>query len=116
MDYTEEVIGGEVVRRYADGSETRFPVPEDPAPEETPVAPGRVKSKNEFLDMFTLDELSSFLTTARADPVVAAAKLRFDATSQVDLDNQATQQFLGLLAQKGVLTDARVAEILGGGA
>lgn len=111
QDYTEETVNGEVIRTYADGSVARFPVPEAPLPPE-PVAQS-VMTKNEFLELFTLEELAAFLQAAGTDPLVAAAKLRLDSTTEVDLTLPTTQQLLGLLVQKGVLTQARMDEILG---
>lgn len=68
--------------------------------------------ESEFMNRWTLEELALFYGLKQTDPLVAAADALVTRLGGVQNDSERTQQLLGYLVQKKVLTAARVPVLL----
>lgn len=67
---------------------------------------------NEKLDLFTHNEQLAIVTATMADPVVKLVYDRLLGSAYWTYEDPETEQGLSLLQDKGLLTDARKAEIV----
>lgn len=86
------------------------PVP-PPEPEPEPAPDMRI-TRLAFLNRFLMEERISIRTAASSDPVVADFLSLVDAASWIDLGRTDTQQGIGLLVAKNMLSQSRGDEIL----
>lgn len=68
-------------------------------------------SKFEFLERFTLAELTAFEAAAETDPALRAWARLVDAVQVVDLQHDKVRAGLDLLVSKGVINQSRKEEI-----
>lgn len=101
--YEEITHNGRVVGRrlVVDGMEPSTPVTHTP-----------LMTRYTFLTRLTLDEHVAIEDAMPTSTLLRVAKQRFDAASEVDVSLPETQQFVGLLAQLGLIAPERVAELL----
>lgn len=71
-----------------------------------------VISKIALLTRFTDEEFVNILTVAKTDVEVEAWKIKFDATSNIDLTDVRTITGFNMLVDKGLLTRTRADEVL----
>lgn len=65
-----------------------------------------------FLARLTLDEHAAIEDAMPTNTLLRVAKQRFDAAREVDVSLPETQQFVGLLAQMGLIAPERVPTLL----
>lgn len=85
----------------------------DPAPEPVgETAPRRVVTRLEFRNRFSLAEKTLIYSAAQSDVRIRIFLDDLMASEEVDLDHASTKTGLALLAEAGLLTTARMREIL----
>lgn len=97
--------------KQADGS---FAFPE-PAPEnaiEAPLTPATPLTKLAFMNRFTMEELAAIYTAAKTEVMVEVFMDKLKLAEYVDVTDPQTIAGLQALAASGLLTEARVQEIL----
>jgi hypothetical protein len=70
-------------------------------------------TKLQFRRRVTFTEQVAIKTASQTDPEVGVIEDNFAAANAIVLSDPATIQMVGMLADKGVITAARQAEILG---
>ena len=73
----------------------------------------RILTKYGFNSRFTIDELVAIQDAAKTDSLVSVLNTKFTIADEINLDEQATIDGLGALVAKGLLTEARMNEIMG---
>lgn len=71
-----------------------------------------VISKLQFLDRFTPAELAGILEAAKTNSTVSVIMKRFDAASDITVNDVRTSEGVGALVAYGLVTSARATEIL----
>ena len=97
--------------KQADGS---FAFPE-PAPENAiaaPLTPVTPLTKLAFMNRFTMEELAAIYTAAKTEVMVEVFMDKLKLAEYVDVTDPQTIAGLQALAASGILTEARVQEIL----
>lgn len=82
------------------------------APAEEPPPPARIITPRQFRERFTASEQAAIMQGAIADVAVLGWRLRAAEASEIDLDHPETISGMDFLVSKGLLTEARKAEIL----
>ena len=72
----------------------------------------RILTKYGFNSRFTVDELVAIQDAAKIDTLVLVLQTKFTIADEINLDEQATIDGLGALVVKGLLTEARMNEIM----
>ena len=72
----------------------------------------RILTKYGFNSRFTFEELVAIQDAAKTDTAVAVLQTKFTIADEIDLDDPATVYGLSVLVAKGLLTEARAAEIM----
>jgi len=77
-----------------------------------PAVPPRVITKLAFMNRFTMEELAAIYTAAKTEVMVEVFMDRLKLAEYVDVTDPQTRAGLQALAASGLLTEARVQEIL----
>ncbi len=85
---------------------------EQAAPTTPPAEPPRVITKLAFMNRFTMEELAAIYTAAKTEVMVEVFLDKLKIAEEVNLDDPQTIVGLQALAASGLLTEARVQEVL----
>ena len=77
-----------------------------------PAVPPRVITKLAFMNRFTMEELAAIYTAAKTEVMVEVFMDRLKLAEYVDVTDPHTRAGLQALAASGLMTEARVQEIL----
>ena len=77
-----------------------------------PAVPPRVITKLAFMNRFTMEELAAIYTAAKTEVMVEVFMDRLKLAEYVDVTDPQTRAGLQALAASGLLTEARVQEVL----
>lgn len=78
-------------------------------------APSTIVSPVDFMDMLGFESLTSIEIAAESDPQVRVISKYLSLVQSIDLTSHRLTSMLGLLWQKGLLTDEQITNITGSG-